>query len=191
MGILNFLIERRRKANEEKKLAEIAEAQKDINNNESADDSSISESKNDGNSGIYEHLSFLNFLSPKYTMTTAKDSLSSVFDLFAQFFSTAKSDTKSLIANKKSAGANNFVIGLAMLSRGELLDARFRFRLANFFCKNSAVGLYYLAYSQYLSGHIKDCVANLKKSIKIRPSKSWRASLLLKEITQTRPEEVF
>lgn len=190
MGILNFLIERKRKANEEKKLAEIAEANKN-NNGESVEDGNAKPTKNGENSSVYEHLSFLNFLSPKYTMTTAKDSLSSVFDLFTQFFSTAKSDTKSLIANKKSAGANNFVIGLAMLSRGELLDARFRFRLANFFCKNSAVGLYYLAYSQYLSGHIKDCVSNLKKSIKIRPSKSWRASLLLKEITQTRPEEVF
>lgn len=82
------------------------------------------------------------------------------------------------------AAKNNFRIGINMLEKNNLVDARIRFLLSNLFYNKSTTTKYYIAFVYYKQNNIKKSLKYLKQAINLNPSHE-RSIELLKEIEKS------
>ena len=97
-----------------------------------------------------------------------------IYRLFRAFFSLIYSSTFGFFATlklfkneSKKAAKNHFHIGLEMLKRNNILDARMRFLMSNMMFRKSPTTKYYIAYTYFLSNNYKKSLKYLKDGLSI------------------------
>ena len=97
-----------------------------------------------------------------------------IYRLFRAFFSLIYSSTFGFFATlklfkneSKKAAKNHFHIGLEMLKRNNILDARMRFLMSNMMFRKSPTTKYYIAYTYFLSHNYKTSLKYLKDGLSI------------------------
>lgn len=95
-----------------------------------------------------------------------------VYRLFRAFFSLIYSFTfgffstlKLFKKESKKSAKNHFHIGLEMLKRNNILDARMRFLMSNMMFRKSPTTKYYIAYTYFLSNNYKKSLKYLKDGL--------------------------
>ena len=113
-----------------------------------------------------------------------------VYRLFRAFFSLIYSftfgffSTLKLFKNEsKKAAKNHFHIGLEMLKRNNILDARMRFLMSNMMFRKSPTTKYYIAYTYFLSNNYKKSLKYLKDGLSIN-SRHNKSIELVKQIEE-------
>jgi len=91
-----------------------------------------------------------------------------IWIIISGFFASLLHDLTTLHIGLRVAGRKNFKLGIRMLKNGNLIDARFRFWLADKFYPNSPVNQYYMAYTYYLHGMIGKALMYLEKCTRSR-----------------------
>lgn len=111
-----------------------------------------------------------------------------IFRLFRAFFSLIYSSTFGFFATlrlfkkeSKKAAKNHFHIGLEMLKRNNILDARMRFLMSNVMFRKSPTTKYYIAYTYFLSSDYKKSLKYLKDALTIN-NKHNKSIELVKQI---------
>lgn len=86
------------------------------------------------------------------------------------FYNFVKEYIKDTIAARHHAARNNYLLGREMLKENNLLDAKFRFLLANFFYKKSVAIKYCLAYVYFREDSFEKSLKYANECLKLRPT---------------------
>ena len=119
-----------------------------------------------------------------------------VYRLFRAFFSLIYSSTFGFFATlklfkneSKKAAKNHFHIGLEMLKRNNILDARMRFLMSNMMFRKSPTTKYYIAYTYFLSNNYKKSLKYLKDGLFIN-NQHHKSIELVKQIEYILSQQV-
>ena len=119
-----------------------------------------------------------------------------VYRLFRAFFSLMYSATFGFFATlklfkqeSKKAAKNHFHIGLEMLKRNNIIDARMRFLMSNMMFSKSPTTKYYIAYTYFLSHNYKKSLKYLKDGLFIN-NQHHKSIELVKQIEYILSQQV-